>query len=151
MRDIHCYEFFDALLLLHRGENQRALQRLAASPEDFRAWHNGLWRPWYAAMWAEAAVLTGHPGAADRLHRARLATAGNPIAASVVDRAAALASGDREGLLAAATALNAAGCRYQWARTLIFAGAGERDRGEAALAGLGATPMCRDADPGSPG
>jgi predicted ATPase/DNA-binding CsgD family transcriptional regulator len=148
LRDGHCYEFFDALLLLHRGENQRALQRLATSPEDFRAWHNGLWRPWYAAMWAEAAVLTGHPGAADRLRRARLAAAGNPIAASVVDRAAALASADREGLLAAATALNAAGCRYQWARTLIFAGAGERDRGEAAMAGLGATAMYRGADPG---
>jgi hypothetical protein len=37
---------------------------------------------------------------------------GNPLAAAIVDRAAALA-GDRGGLVAAATDLEAAGCRYQ--------------------------------------
>jgi hypothetical protein len=134
-------EFFDALLLLHRGQDQQALQRLTAPPEQFQTWFDGLWRPWYAAAWAEAAVLTSHPGAADRVRRARLATAGNPIAAAVVDRAAALADANRPKVLAAATALLAAGCRYQWARTLIFAGGDDEERGRAALAGMGATAM----------
>jgi hypothetical protein len=134
-------EFFDALLLLHRGQDQQALQRLTAPPEQFQTWFDGLWRPWYAAAWAEAAVLTSHPGAADRVRRARLATAGNPIAAAVVDRAAALADANRPKVLAAATALLAAGCRYQWARTLIFAGGDNEERGRAALAGMGATAM----------
>jgi hypothetical protein len=44
-------------------------------------------------------------------------------------------------LLAAAAALEAAGCRYQWARTLVLAGGADRARGEAALAAMGATPM----------
>lgn len=134
-------EFFDALLLLHRGQDQQALQRLTAPPEQFQTWFDGLWRPWYAAAWAEAAVLTSHPSAADRVRRARLATAGNPIAAAVVDRAAALADANRPKVLAAATALLAAGCRYQWARTLIFAGGDNEERGRAALAGMGATAM----------
>jgi predicted ATPase/DNA-binding CsgD family transcriptional regulator len=134
-------EFFDALLLLHRGQHQEALQRLAVPPEQLQTWLNGLWRPWYAAVWAEAAVLARHPGAADRIRRARLAAVDNPIAAAVVDRAAALADGDRPEVLATATALLAAGCRYQWARSLIFAGGEERKRGEAAMASMGATPM----------
>jgi hypothetical protein len=141
MTDIRCAEFFDALLLLHRGQHQQALQRLAAPPEQFRTWLDGMWRPWYAAMWAEAALLARHPGAADRIRRARLATAGNPIAAAVVGRAAALAGGDRPEMLATAAALLAAGCRYQWARTLIFAGGEEQKRGETAMADMGATPM----------
>ena len=86
-------------------------------------------------------MLTGHPGAAGRVRRARLGAAGNPIAAAIVSRAAALAGGDHGELLAAAAALSAAGCRYQWARTLIFAGGQERDRGQAAMAGMGATDM----------
>ena len=49
-----------------------------------------MWRPWYAALWAEAAVLTGSADAADRVQRARSATADNPIATAIVDRAAAL-------------------------------------------------------------
>ena len=104
------------------------MQLLATPPEQFRDWHNGMWRPWYAALWAEAAVLAGHPDAADRIRRARVATADNPIAAAIVDRAAALA-GDRDGLIPAAAALQAAGCRYQWARTLVFIGGAERARG----------------------
>jgi predicted ATPase/DNA-binding CsgD family transcriptional regulator len=141
MSDIRCAEFFDALLLLHRGQHQEAVQLLATPPEQFRTWLDGLWRPWYAALWAEAAVLAGSPGAADRIRRAGLATAGNPIATAIVDRAAALANGDRRRMLAAASALQAAGCRYQWARTLIFAGGTERERGQAAMADMGATAM----------
>ncbi len=133
-------EFFDALLLLHRGQGEAAMRLLLAPPEEFRMWASGMWRPWYAALWAEAAVVTGHQDAADRIRRARLATWDNPVAAAIVDRAAALA-GDPAGLAPAAAALSAAGCRYQWARTLVTIGGAERARGEAELAAMGATVM----------
>jgi hypothetical protein len=140
---VHVGEFFDALLLIHRGQPELAMQPLRAPPEHLRAWYSGRWRPWYAAVWAEAAVLAGHHEAAGRIDRARLLTLDNPIAAAIVERAAALnaASGGRDRLLAAAAALEAAGCRYQWARTLVFAGGADRARGEAALAAMGAAPM----------
>ena len=133
-------EFFDALLLLHRGRAGAAMRRLGTPPEQFRAWYSAMWQPWYAALWAEAAVVTGHPEAAARIRRARLASRDNPVAVAIVDRAEALA-GDRDGLVPAAAALAAAGCRYQWARTLIAIGGADRDRGEAALAAMGATVM----------
>jgi predicted ATPase/DNA-binding CsgD family transcriptional regulator len=143
--EIHFGEFFDALLLLHQGRPEQAARLMDTPPEHLTEWHSGLWRPWYAALWAEAAVLSGYEDAADRLRRARLAAAGNPIATAIVDRAAALivAGGDRDGLIAAAGALQEAGCRYQWARTLILIGGEHRFRGESELAGIGATPMGR--------
>jgi predicted ATPase/DNA-binding CsgD family transcriptional regulator len=137
---IHFNEFFDALLWLHRGEGRAAMRLLGTPPEEFRFWASGMWRPWYAALWAEAAVVTGHPDAAVRIRRARLDTLGNPVAAAIVDRAEALA-GDRAGLAPAASSLAAAGCRYQWARTLVAIGGVERARGEAVLAAMGATVM----------
>jgi predicted ATPase/DNA-binding CsgD family transcriptional regulator len=137
---MHFNEFFDALLLLHRGQADAAMRRLLATPDQFSDWAAAMWRPWYAAVWAEAAVITGHPDAAARIRSARLATAHNPVAAAIVDRAAALA-GDRDGLAPAAAVLEAAGCRYQWARTLIAIGGADRDGGEAALAAMGATAM----------
>jgi hypothetical protein len=139
--DIHHGEFFDALLLLHRGRPREAMAVLACPPEQFRAWYNALWRPWYAALWAESAVLAGHPEAAGRLARARLSTVDNPITLAIVERAVALAAGDREAVLATARRLRAAGCRYQWARTLVLAGGPERTHGEDELAAIGATPM----------
>lgn len=139
--EIHFGEFFDAWLLLHRGLADEAVLLLATPPEGFRAWHNGSWRSWYAALWAEAAVLTGHPEATERLARAERATAGNSIATALVARAAAIAAGDSGGLRAAADSLAADGCRYQEARTRIILGGDERVRGETALAELGATPM----------
>ena len=57
---LHFNEFFDALLLLHQGGNAAAAALLSTPPEQFRNWASGMWRPWYAALWAEAAVLTGH-------------------------------------------------------------------------------------------
>jgi predicted ATPase/DNA-binding CsgD family transcriptional regulator len=146
LSDIHVGEFFDALLLLHRGLPQRAVQVLDTPPEEFKEWYNGMWRPWYAALWAEAAVLSGHPDAAARVDRARLMAADNPIATAIVDRAAALSgragqAGDRDGLTAAATALQDAGCHYQFARTLVFLGGEQRARGDSMLATMGATPM----------
>jgi hypothetical protein len=141
--EIHFGDFFDALLLLHRGLPEQAARLMDTPPEHLAEWHSGLWRPWYAALWAEAAVLSRYADTADRLRRARLATAGNPIATALVDRAAALfaVGGDRDGLIAAAAALRDAGCRYQWARTLIFIGGQHQSRGESELAGIGATPM----------
>jgi len=133
-------EFFDALLLLHQGRAAAAMEVLSATPEQFRGWAAGMWRPWYAALWAEAAVLTGQPDVASRIRRARLATVDNPIAAAIVARADAL-TGDRAGLAPAAEALSAAGCRYQWARTLVAMGGAERARGQAELAAMGATVM----------
>ena len=44
-------------------------------------------------------------------------------------------------MLDAAERLSAAGCRYQWARTLVLAGGPERVRGEDELAAMGAVPM----------
>lgn len=140
---IHHGEFFDAMVLLHHGRAEEAMRLLATPPEEFRAWHNGLWRPWYAALWAEAAVLAGdaEAEAGARIGRARRCAAGNPIALAIVDRCAALAVGDRAGVLAAAERLSAAGCRYQHARTLVLAGGRERAAGEDEMAAMGATPM----------
>jgi predicted ATPase/DNA-binding CsgD family transcriptional regulator len=142
---IHFNEFFDSLLWLHRGETDRALAAMETPPEEFRAWHNGMWRPWYAALWAEAAVLAEHPEADERLARVRPLVAENPVADAMVNRTAAHASADRDGMLAAAAALEAAGCRYQWARTLVLADGEERAIGKKALSEMGATPM---AEPG---
>ena len=88
LSDIHHGEFFDALVLLHACLPADAVTLLAAPPEDFRDWDNGLWRPWYAALWAEAAVLAGDPAAACRIGRARRCASGNPIALAIVDRSA---------------------------------------------------------------
>ena len=140
--ELHFGEYLDALLLLHRGLPQQAVQVLNTPPERLNEWHSGMWRPWYAALWAEAAVLSGHPDAAARVERAHVAATGNPIATAIVDRAAALAGQDgRDVLIAAATALQSAGCRYQWARTLVFLDGQHRARGASVLAAMGATPM----------
>ena len=58
LSELHFGEFFDALLLLHRGLPQQAMQVLDTPPEEFKEWYNGLWRAWYAALWAEAAALS---------------------------------------------------------------------------------------------
>ena len=116
---------------------------MATPPEELDQWYSGLWRPWYAALWAEAAVLSGREDAADRLDRAQRMSTDNPIATAIIDRAAALnaAGGDRDRLIVAAAALEAAGCRYQWARTLVVLGGSDRVRGEDVLAAMGAAPM----------
>ncbi|MFB4297700.1 LuxR C-terminal-related transcriptional regulator [Actinomadura sp. NTSP31] len=145
--DLGYGEFFDALLLLHRDPPQHAMQVLATPPEQLTQWFNSAWRPWNAALWAEAAVLSGHKDAAGRLGPARVMAAGNPIATAIVDRAAAMTAWTGPGgvghdaLRAAADAFADAGCRYQWARTLVFLGAEQRAQGESELARMGAVPM----------
>jgi hypothetical protein len=131
--------FFDALLHLHRDRPDLALECLAAPPHELRAWYQALWRPWYAALWAEAAVLAGTPGAGERVEAVRSLTADNPVASALTDRAAALLVRDTDGVLAAATALDSAGCRYQWARSLVLAGGADGARGRSALIAAGIT------------
>ena len=134
---------FDSLVALHRGELSDALTWLARTPESNRhwLWHDGAWRQWYAAVWVEVAVLARLADRRERLDRARFTVGHNPIASAILDRADALDTGDADRLLAAADALDTAGCRYQHARTLVFAGGEARARGEAILATLGASPM----------
>ncbi|MGH2402316.1 MAG: ATPase, partial [Candidatus Limnocylindria bacterium] len=133
----------DGLVALHRGELGDALVRLAEAPAS-RRWHwahDAAWRQWYAALWAEAAVLAELADRGERLEWARFIVGHNPIASAIVDRAAAIDAHDPDGLLAAAAALDAAGCRYQRARTLVFSGGAAKAEGETIMAAIGATPM----------
>jgi predicted ATPase/DNA-binding CsgD family transcriptional regulator len=137
---------FDALVLLHRGLADEAVELLAEPPESLVGDAGGMWRAWYASTWAEAAVLAAVPDSADRLRRAVSATAGNPIAHAVVQRAEVLARGEvggpgREKLVATATALRSLGARLQWARTLVMLGETDHEPGLAQLAAMGAAPM----------
>jgi predicted ATPase/DNA-binding CsgD family transcriptional regulator len=136
--DQHSSAFFESLMLLHLGRAHDAVECLDIPPHDLRRWYQGIWRPWYAAAWAEAAVLAGAPDAAERIASVRATTAENAVTAALVRRAAALATGDRTGVLAAAESLEVAGCRYQWARSLLLAGGREREKGAAALVAMGA-------------
>ena len=138
-RDHRCYETFDGLVLLHHGAVDLALERLSVSPpEELASWRDGLWRPWHAALWAEASVLQGHPRAPDRVERARTAATGNAVAVAMVARAEALLRGDRQAVLDVLPVLEQSGSGYQWARTQVLAGGPSRVAGEQALAAMGA-------------
>ena len=127
-------EMFEALLLLHDGRSDEAASMLVADVADAGAWPGeSAWRTWYAALAAEAAVLSRKPDTAP-LRIAGGIVEGNPVAAALVERAQALAAGDSAGVRAAGEALKSAGCRYQWARSLWLAGDGEE-----ALSAMGAT------------
>ena len=111
---------FDALLALHRCDLAEAERRLAPDIDDpavFGDWDSGLWRPWYAALWAETAVLAGDPDAAERIGRGRHAARDNPIATAIVERAAAIAARDHDRLAWFAVTFGQLGCPYQQART----------------------------------
>ncbi|MET9777794.1 LuxR C-terminal-related transcriptional regulator [Streptomyces sp. NPDC006367] len=129
----------DAMVMLHHGDADAALDRLAPEAEEVWKWVCWIWLHWYVALRAEAAVLAGHPDARDRVAAARRTVAGNPVATALADRARALLDGDLPGQLAAAAALDAAGCPYQSARTLLLAGGEHAAAGRAALTGLGLT------------
>jgi hypothetical protein len=132
---------FEGIVALHRGDIGAALTQVAGEPESFKPWHDSAWRPWYTAVWAEAGVLAGLPDRRSRIVRARFIVRANPIAAAMVERADAIDAGDRDRLLAAAATLHAAGCLYQCARTLVFAGGDDRSEGELMLEAIGAAPM----------
>ncbi|MFF0310550.1 hypothetical protein ACFYSC_24215 [Streptosporangium sp. NPDC004379] len=131
---------FDATVLLHHGDADAALERIAPEPDEVWKWVSWIWLHWYTALRAEAAVLAGHPDARDRIASARAVVTGNPVASAQVDRAEALLDGDLPRQLAVAAAFDAAGCRHQAARTLVLAGGGHAAAGQAALVGLGLAP-----------
>jgi predicted ATPase/DNA-binding CsgD family transcriptional regulator len=116
---------FDAIVALHRGEFPTACDGLAIDPDDSDTWWHGgqiIYRPWYAAVWAEAAVLDERPDAHARIQRARHATRANPIASAMVERVAAFAAGDRTAVESLAATFEALGCPYQQTRTGVLAG-----------------------------
>ncbi|MFG1784694.1 ATP-binding protein [Rhodococcus oryzae] len=138
---------YDSMLLLHNGDTGEALERMAPEPGEVWRWVTWVWLHWYVALRAEATVLTGSPDAADRLAEARTIVAGNPVAGAIVERAEALLVRDRERMLATADAFDAAGCRYQSARTRVLAGGDDAAVGAAALADLGLAPMATTRQP----
>ena len=91
---------FNALVALHRGRIDDAFTSLADAPWTLRhasGAHDGAWRPWYAALWAESGVLAALPDRGSRLDCARYIVRGNPIAAALVDRADAIDTGTQTG------------------------------------------------------
>ncbi|MHA6757891.1 ATP-binding protein [Streptacidiphilus sp. PAMC 29251] len=141
-RHAHGYQaVFDALLMLHHGRAGQALERMRPDPGEVPRSGPSIWLHWCVALRAEATVLTGGSDAAERLARARTVVAGNPVASAMVERADALLTGSQERLLATAEAFDAAGCRYQSARTRMLAGGDHAARGAAALAALGLPSM----------
>jgi hypothetical protein len=132
---------FGAIVLLHHGRVEEALAELAHQPGEIGQQVIWVWLHWYAALRAEAAVLAAHPDARRRIAEARTIVADNPIAGAQLDRAEALLDDDQNRMLAAAAAFEAAGCRYQWARTLVLTGGEQAAIGAAALAGIGLIPM----------
>ena len=143
---IHFGEFFDALVLLHRGQAAEAVALLdglaGGVPSTTTTACGGAW---YASAWAEAAVLADLPDAADRVARARsLTTAGNPSSRpSCAARPACCAAARRAAPTSRPRPRRStrSARRYQWARTLVMLGGDDRERGEQELAALGASPM----------
>ena len=66
-------------------------------------------------------MLDRRPDACAHIHRARQATGANPITYALVERAAALAAGDRTAAENLAATFEALGCPYQQARTVVLA------------------------------
>ncbi|SDT28446.1 LuxR C-terminal-related transcriptional regulator [Jiangella sp. DSM 45060] len=128
----------DAIALLHQGRADEALDGLDDGDGGPAPWRTGILLHWHVALAAEAAVLGGRPGAAERLAAARPVVDGNPVAGAIVERASALLDDNGDRLLATAAAFEEAGCPYQRARTLLLAGDAT---GADALAGLGLTAV----------
>jgi hypothetical protein len=115
---------FDAIVALHAGDAVAALGHLAVDLEDPDTWWHGgqrVYRPWYAALWAEAAVLAEHDDASHRIEAARYAARDNPVALAMVERAAAFAARDRDTVERLAATFEALGCPYQQERTSVLA------------------------------
>jgi hypothetical protein len=115
---------FDGILALHRNDPGAAVRRLAADiddPELSQSWDFATWRPWYAALWAEAAVLVHDPGATVRVERSRHAARDNPIAATIVERASAIVARDHARMVRFAATFAQLGCPYQQDRTVGLA------------------------------
>ncbi|MFM9588369.1 ATP-binding protein [Streptomyces scabiei] len=131
---------FDAMVLLHHGDPEAALGRLAPAPDEVWKWVSWIWLHWYVGLRAEASVLSGHPEARERVAAGRTLVAGNPVVTAQLDRAQALLDGDLAHRTTIAKAFGAADCPYQSARTLLLAGDGHTAAGTTALARLGLAP-----------
>jgi predicted ATPase/DNA-binding CsgD family transcriptional regulator len=115
---------FDAIVALHRADFDAAVAHLTVGVDDPDTWwHAGLmlYRPWYAAVWAETAVLARRDDGPERITRARSAARDNPIASAMVERAAAFAAGDRNAVEALAATFAGLACPYQQERTGVIA------------------------------
>jgi hypothetical protein len=98
--------------------------RLTTDADDPEAWWHAfimMFRPWYAAVWAEAGVLARRSDAPDRIERARGAARHNPVASAIIRRAAAFAAGDRTVITRLGPTFAALGCPYQQERTFVLA------------------------------
>jgi predicted ATPase/DNA-binding CsgD family transcriptional regulator len=131
---------FDAIVHLHHGHAAQALESLGTEADEPSKWLSWIWLHWHVALRAEAAVLARNHHANRHVATARAIVAGNLVAGTIVERAAALHDGDRERLLATAAAFDAAGCPYQRARTLTLAGPESATTGNATLIDLGLIP-----------
>jgi predicted ATPase/DNA-binding CsgD family transcriptional regulator len=105
----------DAWLLLDRSQPEAALAILTVDVDHpvWASWATSLWRPWYAAAWAEASAFCGVADLDVRLSRAATATQDNPVAGALVRRAEALAIGDLVTVCGLATTFDALGAAYQ--------------------------------------
>jgi len=117
-------QVLDAFLALHADDPLTARHLLATAPDDPDLGGNRylpMWRPWYAAAWAEASVLTDHPDASSHLVRAADAAVGNDIAMTIIRRGRVLHGRQPDELAAIAEAFDAQGCSYQATRTRALA------------------------------
>ncbi|WP_280401521.1 hypothetical protein [Nocardia carnea] len=131
---------FEAILLLHHGRAAAAAAELATDLTELDVRDIWVWRHWYFALRAEAAVLAGAPEAGEYLAAARSTVRRNPVAEAMVARAAAVHADSPEQLPAIAAAFEEAGCPYQRARTLTLIG-GDRVADAARILGeLGIGP-----------
>ena len=117
----------DAYVLLHRGDAEAAMRVLWIEPDDpalDRAMSQSIWRPLYAAAWAEASLLTAADGLADRLRRASQVARHNQLAIGIIRRVDALRGNDTIELRRLAAAFDEMDCPYQAARTRQLAAMG---------------------------
>lgn len=110
---------FAGLVALDCDDLDTAARLLGLAPDELApacTWAQRLWIPWYAAAWAEAAILTGEDQEAT-VARAFAATGANEPATLLVDRAAARRARDTASLRRIARRLDRLGCEYQAQRT----------------------------------
>ncbi|MCU1365506.1 MAG: putative ATPase [Ilumatobacteraceae bacterium] len=113
-------QMMDAFVLLHRGDAEAAMRILTPEPDDpslVRSMNQTIWRPMYAAAWAEASLLTRADRLADRVRRAAHVARHNQLAIGIIRRVEAMQAGDAAGPDRLAVAFDAMDCPYQAGRT----------------------------------
>lgn len=138
-------EVFAGIALLHRGAAGAALEELDAAPRS--AVLHTVFGSWRSSLLVEAVVLAGESRASDLIAAAEADVAASPVAAALTRRVWALHNDDRTAMRQAAEAMDAAGCRYQWGRTLVLMGGVAAETGRDALAAMWAAPMAGDRPP----